>query len=85
MQALLVSVLVWGCASLAAAEAPSSKSATASLQVSVQVAGHCDLSNDQIPTVSCSGTLNPMIDTAPALVTNAKGEKVAVLVTTMNF
>ena len=78
-------MLVWSCASLAAAEAPSAKSATASLQVSAQVVGHCDLSNDRIPTVSCTGTVNPMIDTAPALVTNAKGEKVAVLVTTMNF
>lgn len=80
VSALFAAMLVWGSASLAAAD-----SATATLQVSVQVVAKCDISNDQIPSASCVGTHDPMIDTAPALVTNAAGEKVSVLVTTMNF
>lgn len=84
VSALFAAMLVWSCASLAAAETPA-QSATASMQVSVQVIAKCDIKNDGIPSASCVGTHNPMIDTAPAVVANGAGEMVSVLVTTMNF
>ena len=80
LQALLATALVFACGSIAAADTSS-----ASLQVSTHVVASCDISDDRIPTASCVGIKDPMINTAPELVINANGEQVQALVTTMNF